>query len=82
VKTNPNCTVIITGASSGIGKALALKYASEGYNVVINGRKLEALEATSKELSSLGNKILLIQGDVSKEEDCRLLIDKTMEVFG
>lgn len=82
MKTNPKNTVIITGASSGIGKALAFKYATAGYNLVINGRKLEALEATSKELSKLGNKILLVQGDVSKEEDCRLLIDKAMEAFG
>jgi dehydrogenase/reductase SDR family protein 7B len=75
-------TVIITGASSGIGKALAEKYSLEKYNVVINGRRLDALQATEAELKKFGNDVLLIQGDVAKEEDCKVLIEETMAKFG
>lgn len=75
-------TVIITGASSGIGKALAEKYSEEKYNVVINGRRLDALQATQIELKKFGNEVLLIQGDVAKEEDCKVLIEETIAKFG
>lgn len=75
-------TVIITGASSGIGKALAEKYSKEKYNVVINGRRLDALKAAQAELQKFGNEVFLIQGDVAKEEDCKVLIEETIAKFG
>ena len=75
-------TVVITGASSGIGKALAQAYSALGYQVVINGRTLQTLETTRKELEKYGNKVLVVTGDVAIEKDCKTLIDKTIEEFG
>ncbi len=75
-------TIIITGASSGIGKALALLYASKKWNVVINGRKPEALSQTETELKKLGAEVLAVVGDVAVDTDCKKLIDSTVERFG
>jgi short-subunit dehydrogenase len=72
--------VVITGASSGIGKALALEYASRGDNLSLGARRIEKLEELKKEFPK--NNILCIETDVSKEVDCRNLIEKTIERFG
>ncbi|MCF8219576.1 MAG: SDR family oxidoreductase [Bacteroidales bacterium] len=74
--------VIITGASSGIGKALAWKYASEGFKVVIAARRKEQLQELARELESEGAEVLAVSADVSKEDDCRHLIDQTVENYG
>jgi NAD(P)-dependent dehydrogenase (short-subunit alcohol dehydrogenase family) len=71
--------VVITGASSGIGAALAVEWASLGAKVVIAARnegKLAALAA------SIGGNVLSIPTDVTREEDCRRLIDRTVAAFG
>lgn len=72
--------VVITGASSGIGKALAEKYAEEGWNVVIAARREDRLaELTNK----LGNEnVLAVKTDVTQEAECRNLIGKAVEKFG
>jgi len=75
-----NKVVIITGASSGIGRALALKFASEGSKVVVAARRLELLISIENEFGSYS--ILAVETDVSKEEDCKNLIEKTVEKFG
>jgi short-subunit dehydrogenase len=75
-----NKVVVITGASSGIGKALAEKYAAEGWTLVLAARRIERLHALEKELK--GAEILSIKTDVSAVEDCKNLIDKTIEKFG
>jgi short-subunit dehydrogenase len=72
--------VVITGASSGIGKALAREYASRGDNLSLGARRIEKLEELKKEFPK--NNILCIKTDVSKEVDCRNLIEKTIECFG
>ena len=72
--------VVITGASSGIGQALAREYASRGYRLSLAARRIEKLEALKAEFSQ--NEILCIQTDVSSEEDCKNLIEKTVERFG
>lgn len=77
-----NKTVIITGASSGIGKACAEAFAKQGANIVISGRNKENLEQAAKELKKTGVTVLALAGDVSKESDCKLLIEKTVEKFG
>ena len=70
--------VLVTGASSGIGQAIAIRLASEGCNIAINYRKSpEAAEDTEEmalqkacgDIDNCGVKSLLVQGDVSKEED-------------
>lgn len=74
---------IVTGASRGIGKAIALKLASLGADVVINYRsnEEEAIQV-QKEIEELGSRSLIIQGDISKIEDVENLINKSKEAFG
>lgn len=75
-------TVIITGASSGIGKALAYEFAKHGAQIVIAARRIEKLETIAEEISQKGIKILAVKTDVAIEADCKNLIDKTVEKFG
>jgi short-subunit dehydrogenase len=72
--------IIITGASSGIGRALAFKFASEGSSVVVAARRLERLKSIEKEFGS--DRVLVVETDVSREDDCKNLIEKTIEKFG
>lgn len=74
--------VVITGASSGIGKALALEFAAHGADVVAAARSLEKLQHLQSETGSEENKILPVRTDVSNEQDCRRLIDTTLSKFG
>ena len=77
-----NKSIIITGGSSGIGKALAARFLREGANVAISGRNLDNLNATLTELKSLGGKLIGIQADASKKEDAAKLIQETVAAFG
>ncbi len=77
-----NKTVIITGASSGIGKACAEVFLKRGANVVISGRNSDNLEKAATELRKTGGQVLTVAGDVSRENDCKVLIEKTVETFG
>lgn len=72
--------VVITGASSGIGCALAVKFIEEGANVVLSARRYEKIKAIEDKYGS--GRVLAIQTDVSREEDCKKLIEKTVEKFG
>jgi short-subunit dehydrogenase len=75
-----NKVVVITGASSGIGKALAEKYAAEGWNLVLAARRIDRLHALEKKLEN--RNILSVQTDVTRLEDCKNLIEKTIGKFG
>lgn len=79
---NQKKTVIITGGSSGIGRALAHRFASEGYNVVVSGRDMDRLAAVAADLDRLGASNLCIQSDVSNEQESIELIQQTIERFG
>lgn len=72
--------VVITGASSGIGKALANEYADHEFNVVIAARSIDKLKVIESELSKK-TEILSVQTDVTIEKDCQNLIDKAIERF-
>jgi dehydrogenase/reductase SDR family member 7B len=74
--------VIITGASSGIGKACAIAFAHAGADVVLASRKADELEKVSQEISKLGSKSISVTTDVSKESDCKNLIDTSIKSFG
>ena len=73
--------IIITGASSGIGLASARLFASLGARLSLAARSIDRLEAEAASLASSGD-ILCVRTDVSREEDCRNLIEKTVERFG
>jgi short-subunit dehydrogenase len=75
-----NKVVIITGASSGIGKALAEKYAASGWNLVLAARRNDRLLELQKKLQPA--KVLAVKTDVTVEEDCKNLVKKAVEEFG
>ena len=76
-------TVLITGASRGIGKEIALKFAKNGYNVVINYNKSEkkALELAD-EISKMNVRVLTCKADVSDDSQVKLMVKKVISVFG
>jgi len=78
----PNQVVIITGASSGIGRACAYEYAKKGDSVVIAARNLDKLKKLETELIGLGAKVLSVGFDITKDEDRKRLIAQTVAEFG
>lgn len=75
-------TVVITGASSGIGEALAYEMASRGANLVLGARQFVTLcEITQKIEQKYRVKAVAVQCDVTKEEDCKLLIGQAVSTF-
>ena len=74
--------VIITGASSGIGKALVYEFARNGAKIAMGARNLEELQKIEADLNSQGIEALSVQTDVTQETDCENLIKKTIERFG
>lgn len=75
--------VLVTGSSRGIGRSIAVKFAKEGANVIINykSNKKEA-EAITEVISNYGNKCINIQDDVSKEKDVSDMVNKIINEFG
>ena len=74
---------LVTGATRGIGKQIAITLAKEGYNIALNYRKEnEDLENAKKEITELGVRVLAVQGDVSKYEDCERFVKEIIEKFG
>jgi short-subunit dehydrogenase len=74
--------VVITGASSGIGKALAESFAKRSSKLVLAARSEDKLVELKKNLQLSENNVLIVQTDVSKEEDCKNLVEKTIHQFG
>src|SRR5512139_2013446 len=74
--------VIVTGASAGIGKALALQLASQGAKVAIAARRAERLEEVAAECQKLGGEALVVPTDVTDEAQCKALVEKTIAAFG
>lgn len=72
--------VIITGASSGIGKALAYEFASRGSKLVLAARRTELLDRVRNEL--IDSEVIVQKTDVSIEEDCAKLINAAVDKFG
>jgi NAD(P)-dependent dehydrogenase (short-subunit alcohol dehydrogenase family) len=74
--------VIVTGASEGIGRALALALAPQRPLLVVAARNFERLESLAEECRSLGAQVLAVATDVTDESECDALIETTIETFG
>jgi NAD(P)-dependent dehydrogenase (short-subunit alcohol dehydrogenase family) len=74
--------VVITGASSGIGRAAALEFARKGWHVVLAGRRMEALERAAESCRALGGSAATVPTDVSLEADVRALARAALEQTG
>ena len=75
-----NKVVLITGASSGIGKAASLAFAREGAKVSVAARRIPEGEETVKQIKEAGGEAIFVQTDVSKAQEVQALVDKTVEI--
>lgn len=73
---------VVTGAGSGIGRAVAKALATEGYVVVLAGRRREALEATADQATGNGQPMIVIPTDVSRRASVRALFTRIKKAFG
>lgn len=73
---------IVTGSGTGIGRGIALALATQGVQVVVNGRRSEPLEETVEAIAAAGGTALAIPADVSDEEDVQRLVVISEETFG
>lgn len=74
--------VVITGASSGIGRELALVFAQRGAKVVLAARRLDLLEAIRHEIEPYASEVLVAQTDVTDESQMKKLVQTTLSTFG
>ncbi|MFL6709528.1 MAG: SDR family NAD(P)-dependent oxidoreductase [Massilia sp.] len=81
MNTNTKKTVIVTGASSGIGFAIAKAYLDRGYNVVGNARTMDRLTEAAAQLGNPAN-FLPVAGDISKAATAKELFEKAIAAFG
>ena len=73
---------LVTGAGSGIGRAVSLALGSAGYSLVLAGRRAEALERTAASAAVPGGRILCVPTDVTDPAAVRALFATTREAFG
>ncbi len=73
---------LVTGASQGLGRALAFAYAREGASLVICSRREEAIRPLDEELERMGAEVVSLAIDVSKSDDVERLVDAAVERFG
>jgi len=74
--------LIVTGASSGIGAAVAKQFAREGYRVVLAARRIERLESMADEIEAGGGQALVVQTDLFQFEDIQNLVAATISQYG
>ncbi len=73
---------LVTGASSGIGRAVAVALAREGVLMAVGARRQDRLAALRKEVSDLGTRVLTLDLDVTDEAACRAAVRATVDEFG
>ncbi len=73
---------VITGATSGIGRATALRFASEGADLVLTGRRVDRGEAVAEECRQEGARCLYVEADHTRMGDCQNVVDAALRLFG
>lgn len=74
--------VLVTGGTSGIGRATAIAYAQQQAKVVVVGRRMDEGEKTVRLIQEAGGEAIFVQADVTKEADVEAMVDKAVSVFG
>jgi NAD(P)-dependent dehydrogenase (short-subunit alcohol dehydrogenase family) len=77
-----NKVALVTGGTSGIGKAAALALAQAGAKVVVSGRREEEGRAVELAIKKAGGNAIFVRADVSRESDVKALVDKTVTAYG
>jgi NADP-dependent 3-hydroxy acid dehydrogenase YdfG len=80
----PNGVALITGAAQGLGRSIALRLATDGFDIALNDlpAKHEQLNALAAEIENLGRKTCIVPADVSEENQVKQMIDSTVEQLG
>jgi NAD(P)-dependent dehydrogenase (short-subunit alcohol dehydrogenase family) len=73
---------VVIGASRGIGRAIALRFAQAGAKVVVSSRKLEGVQAVADEIEAAGGEALALRAHVGSSDDIAALVARTVETFG
>jgi NAD(P)-dependent dehydrogenase (short-subunit alcohol dehydrogenase family) len=82
MKTFANKVVLITGGTSGIGRAAAVAFAKEGAKVVVSGRRVEEGEETVRQIKAAGGEGLFVKTDVTQVAQIKELVDRTVTKYG
>jgi NAD(P)-dependent dehydrogenase (short-subunit alcohol dehydrogenase family) len=77
-----NRVAVITGSANGMGKAMALKFAHEGCNIVVNDIQIEKAQEVAETIQAGGRDAIAVRADVSNSEDIKSLINQAVEKFG
>jgi NAD(P)-dependent dehydrogenase (short-subunit alcohol dehydrogenase family) len=77
-----NKVALVTGGTSGIGRATAIAYAQHQAKVVVVGRRIDEGEETVRLIKEAGGEAIFVQADVTKEADVKAMVDKAVGVFG
>ncbi len=72
---------LVTGAGGGIGRAIAIEFAKEGADVVVNGAHIESATKVAEEIRALGRQALPIQADVSKSDEVKQMVEQAIKKF-
>lgn len=75
-------TVLVVGASSGIGRAVSLRLADQGAYLVLAARRVDRLESLAQECQQRGGRAMPVPTDVAVEANCQTLVDHTLQEFG
>jgi NAD(P)-dependent dehydrogenase (short-subunit alcohol dehydrogenase family) len=74
--------ILVTGAGSGIGRAAAQLFAKDGGRVIVVDQDEGEAEATAKSIREIDGEALAIGADVSREADCRAMVERALEAYG